>query len=95
MKDFFNKLSKYIFEYLKKNEFNIWLCIGINFILLYVLKYNFTTIKIFFNYTDKIYSILDRELLAGMVIISLAFAFYFQSFKLTRLCLKTQNLCYF
>lgn len=96
MKDFFNKLSKYIFEYLKKNEFNIWLCIGINFILLYVLKYNFTTIKIFFNYTDKIYSILDRELLAGMVIISLAFAFYFQSFKLTNKNIKKTTLffCY-
>ena len=96
MKDFFNKLSKYIFEYLKKNEFNILLCIGINFILLYVLKYNFTTIKIFFNYTDKIYSILDGELLAGMVMISLAFAFYFQSFKLTNKNIKKTTLffCY-
>ena len=91
MKNFIDKLCEKIFKYLKKNEFSILLCITINFILLFVLKYNFATIKIFFYYTNKIYNILDvldEELLTGMVIISLSFSSYLKSFKLTNKNIK-------
>ena len=89
MKDFIDKLCEKIFKYFKKNEFSILLWFTINFILLFVLKYNFATIKIFFYYTNKIYNILDKELLlTGMVIMSLPFIFYLQSFKLTNKNIK-------
>lgn len=50
MKDFLKKLYEKIFQYLKKNNLNITLWIGINFLLLCIMKYYFITIKTFLNY---------------------------------------------
>lgn len=88
MKDFIDKLCEKIFKYLKKNEFSILLYFTINFILLFVLKYNFAIIKMFFYYTNKVYNILDKVLLTGMVIMSFSFSSYLHSFKLTNKNIK-------